>query len=38
MAKRLESSKVKSGEFPLKYWGGMIADYEAQNRDYPGVY
>jgi hypothetical protein len=38
MTIRLESSNVTSGELPLKYWGGMKADYEAQNRDYAGVY
>jgi hypothetical protein len=33
MTIRLEGSKVKSGELPLKYLGGMKADCAAQNRD-----
>jgi succinate dehydrogenase/fumarate reductase flavoprotein subunit len=35
---KLENGKVQSGELPLNYWGDMKANYEAHNRDYPGVY
>jgi succinate dehydrogenase/fumarate reductase flavoprotein subunit len=35
---KLENSRVKSGELPLKYWGDMKANYEAHNKDYTGVY
>ena len=35
---KMENGKVKSGELPLYYWGDMKANYEAHNRDYPGVY
>jgi succinate dehydrogenase/fumarate reductase flavoprotein subunit len=35
---KLENGKVKAGELPLDYWGDMKANYEARNKDYPGVY
>jgi succinate dehydrogenase/fumarate reductase flavoprotein subunit len=35
---KLENNKVKTGELPLNYWGDMIANYEAHNKDYTGVY
>jgi len=35
---KLENNKVKAGALPLKYWGDMKANYEANNKDYAGVY
>jgi len=35
---RLENDKVKIGEFPLNYWGNLKENYEANNKDYTGVY
>jgi succinate dehydrogenase/fumarate reductase flavoprotein subunit len=35
---RLENDKVKVGESPLGYWGNLKENYEANNRDYAGVY
>ncbi|HOA34756.1 MAG: FAD-dependent oxidoreductase [Dethiobacteria bacterium] len=33
-----ENGKVITGELPLNYWGDMKNNYEANNRDYKGVY
>jgi succinate dehydrogenase/fumarate reductase flavoprotein subunit len=35
---KLENNKVKAGSLPLHYWGNLKANYEAHNKDYPGVY
>jgi succinate dehydrogenase/fumarate reductase flavoprotein subunit len=35
---KLENDKVKVGEAPLNYWGNLKENYEANNRDYAGVY
>ncbi|HEY95484.1 MAG TPA: FAD-binding protein [Dehalococcoidia bacterium] len=35
---RLENDKVTVGEVPLDYCGNLKANYEANNRDYAGVY
>jgi len=35
---KLENNKVKTGAYPLNYWGDMKANYEAHNKDYTGVY
>jgi succinate dehydrogenase/fumarate reductase flavoprotein subunit len=35
---KLENNKVKVGELPLNFWGNMVANYEAHNKDYTGVY
>ena len=35
---RLENDKVKVGEAPLNYWGNLKENYEANNRDYAGVF
>ncbi len=35
---KLENGKVKPGDLPLYYWGDLKANYEANNRDYTGVY
>jgi succinate dehydrogenase/fumarate reductase flavoprotein subunit len=35
---KLENDKVKTGDLPLNFWGNMIEQYEARNKDYAGVY
>lgn len=30
--------RVQVGELPLGYWGNLKENYEAHNKDYPGVY
>ncbi|OGO19606.1 MAG: hypothetical protein A2Z15_07565 [Chloroflexi bacterium RBG_16_50_11] len=35
---KMENGKVKTGELPLDYWGDLVANYEAHNKDYTGVY
>jgi len=35
---RQEDGKVKIGERPMDYYGDMKKNYEAQNKDYTGVY
>jgi len=35
---RLENGKLKTGEYPVNYWGDLKSNYEAHNRDYTGVY
>jgi succinate dehydrogenase/fumarate reductase flavoprotein subunit len=35
---RLENDKVTIGEVPLDYWGNLKENYEANNKDYTGVY
>ena len=35
---KLANNTVTSGERPLGYWGDLKANYEANNRDYAGVY
>jgi succinate dehydrogenase/fumarate reductase flavoprotein subunit len=35
---KLEDGKVKTGLAPLNYWGNMKTQYEANNKDYTGVY
>jgi succinate dehydrogenase/fumarate reductase flavoprotein subunit len=34
---KLVNNQVKTGEFPLNYWGDMKANYEAHNKNYAGV-
>ncbi len=34
----MANDKVKIGERPQKYWGDLVAGYEAHNKDYTGVY
>lgn len=33
-----ENGSVKVGELPLAYWGNLKENYEANNKDYAGVY
>ena len=33
-----ENGSVKIGELPLAYWGNLKENYEANNKDYAGVY
>jgi succinate dehydrogenase/fumarate reductase flavoprotein subunit len=33
-----ENNKVKIGELPQEFWGDMVKQYEAHNKDYAGVY
>ena len=33
-----ENGKTKIGELPLTFWGDMVKQYEAHNKDYTGVY
>lgn len=35
---RLENDKVKVSDAPLDYWGNLKENYEANNREYNGVY
>ncbi len=35
---KLQNGKVKIGERSQKYWGDMVKNYEAHNKDYTGVY
>jgi succinate dehydrogenase/fumarate reductase flavoprotein subunit len=35
---KLANGKVKFGGRPQKYWGAMVKNYEAHNKDYTGVY
>jgi succinate dehydrogenase/fumarate reductase flavoprotein subunit len=35
---KLANGKVKVGGRPQKYWGAMVKNYEAHNKDYTGVY
>ena len=35
---RLENGKVKVSEAPLNYWGNLKENYEANNKEYNGVY
>jgi succinate dehydrogenase/fumarate reductase flavoprotein subunit len=35
---KLAGNAVVSGELPLNYWGDMKTNYEANNKDYTGVY
>jgi succinate dehydrogenase/fumarate reductase flavoprotein subunit len=35
---KMADGKVVTGEMPQKYWGDMVAGYEAHNKDYTGVY
>jgi succinate dehydrogenase/fumarate reductase flavoprotein subunit len=35
---KLANNQVKAGSLPINYYGNMKANYEANNRDYTGVY
>jgi len=35
---RLENNQIQTGELPPRFWGDMVQQYEAHNRDYTGVY
>jgi succinate dehydrogenase/fumarate reductase flavoprotein subunit len=35
---KLENDKIKIGERPQEFWGDMVKQYEANNKDYKGVY
>ncbi len=35
---RLENGNVKVSEAPLNYWGNLKENYEANNKEYNGVY
>jgi len=35
---KLQNNKAVAGELPLNYWGDLKANYEANNKDYTGVY
>ena len=35
---KLENNKIAVGEKPLGYWGNLKANYEANNKDYQGVW
>ena len=35
---KLENGQVQAGELPPRFWGDMVQQYEAHNKDYTGVY
>jgi len=35
---KLENDRIQVGELPLRFWGDMVQQYEAHNKDYAGVY
>ena len=35
---KMQNGKVAIGERPQKYWGDLVAGYEAHNKDYTGIY
>ena len=35
---KLENDKVQLGDLPDRFWGDMVQQYEAHNKDYTGVY
>ncbi|NLT39481.1 MAG: FAD-binding protein [Clostridiales bacterium] len=35
---RLENDRIQLGDLPQRFWGDMKQQYEANNRDYTGVY
>ena len=35
---KLDNNKVQTGELPPRFWGDMVQQYEAHNKDYTGVY
>ena len=35
---KLENNQVKTGELPQHFWGDMVQQYEAHNRDYTGAF
>ena len=35
---KLENDRIQTGELSPRYWGDMVQQYEAHNKDYTGVY
>jgi succinate dehydrogenase/fumarate reductase flavoprotein subunit len=38
VAIQMRNNKVKTVDYPDRYWGNLKANYEAHNKDYTGVY